>query len=72
MALASTTGVLGTIAAAIPIVGIVAWLLVRARRRRQMDPLLDDPDYELVFPEGPDDQQPRRTTAGRRIARPHK
>lgn len=71
MALAvSSSSVVTALAAAIPLVGVVAWLLVRARRRRRQDPLLDDPDYELVFPEGPDDQPPRRTTAGRRIARP--
>jgi hypothetical protein len=70
MILVSSSGVVTTLAAVIPIGGIVAWLLVRARRRRTVDPLLDDPDYELVFPEGPDDKAPRRTTAGRRIARP--
>lgn len=70
MALVSTSAVVSTLAAVIPVAGIVAWLLVRARRRKQVDLLLDDPDYELVFPEGPDDQAPRRTTAGRRIARP--
>ena len=70
MAFVSTSGVVSTLAAVIPIAGVVAWLIVRARRRKQVDLLLDDPDYELVFPEGPDDETPRRTTAGRRIARP--
>lgn len=71
MALAlSSSSVVTALAAAIPLAGVIAWLVVRARRRRRQEALLDDPGYELVFPKGPDDQPPRRTTAGRRIARP--
>jgi hypothetical protein len=59
------------ILAALPFAGIVALLVVRARRRRKAAAALtDDPDYELVFPEGPRDQPgERRTKVGRSMTR---
>jgi hypothetical protein len=58
------------ILAALPFAGLVALLVVRARRRRRAAALVDDADYELVFPEGPGDQPPvRQTRAGRLIRR---
>jgi hypothetical protein len=50
----------------------IALAFVRRRRRRSaalQAALFDGPDYELVFPEGPQDRGPGRHTAvGRRIA----
>jgi hypothetical protein len=59
------------ILAALPVVGLVALLVVRARRRRKaVAALAEDRDYELVFPEGPEDQPgERRTKAGRLTTR---
>jgi len=51
------------------VAGIVVFLVVRHRRRRAAQRLLDDPDFELVFPEPPDDKPVRGTVAGRRITR---
>ena len=66
--LALLPGVIG-VAAALPVAGIVVFLVVRHRRRRAAQRLLDDPDFELVFPEHPDDKPVRGTVAGRRITR---
>jgi hypothetical protein len=59
------------ILAALPFLGLVALLVVRARRRRKAAAApFADRDYELVFPEGPGDQAgERRTRAGRLITR---
>jgi hypothetical protein len=73
MSLVTTTLSQNAIAvlAALPMFGIVATLLVlRRRRRRRAESLRrDEEDFELVFPEGPDDHPVRRTAMGRRIAR---
>ncbi|MDB4898778.1 MAG: hypothetical protein JWN53_586 [Gemmatimonadetes bacterium] len=57
--------------AAVPFLCVVLLLAVRHRRRRaDRAILLDDRDYELVFPDGPEDRAPaRRTVAGRQITR---
>jgi hypothetical protein len=58
--------------AAVPLLGVVILLAVRQRRRRRADTsiLLDDRDFELVFPDGPGDQAPaRRTVVGRQTTR---
>jgi flagellar biosynthesis/type III secretory pathway M-ring protein FliF/YscJ len=56
--------------AALPLAGIVALLVVRHRRRRRAEALRrEDEDFELVFPDGPDDDPVRQTKVGRRLAR---
>jgi hypothetical protein len=59
------------VVAALPFLGIVALLVVRRLRHRRRAAAIrrDEEDFELVFPEGPDDQPVRKTTVGRRIAR---
>lgn len=65
--LAFLPGVIG-VAAALPVAGIVVFLIVRRRRRRAAQ-RVDDPDFELVFPEHPDDKPVRGTVAGRRATK---
>jgi hypothetical protein len=56
--------------AAIPLGGMVSWLVVRHRKRAaaKAAALKEEADFEPIFPEGPEEQRGRRTTA-RRIAR---
>jgi hypothetical protein len=71
-----TTGI--TIAARIAIAlaatALGAWIIAavarQARRRRAAEMLRrDEADFELRFPEGPDDRPVRKTVVGRRTAR---
>ncbi|MDB4878976.1 MAG: hypothetical protein JWL60_422 [Gemmatimonadetes bacterium] len=59
-------------AAALLLLGVVVALLLRQRRRREAARrlLLEDADFDLVFPAHPDDTPARGTVAGRRVARP--
>jgi hypothetical protein len=45
-------------------------LVRRHRRRRAAEALRrEEENFDLVFPEGPDERRTRRTAVGRRIAR---
>lgn len=57
--------------AAVPLAGIVIFLVRRHRRRaRALGLLGDDADFELRFPDAPADHAARATVRGRRIGRP--
>lgn len=55
----------------VPVAGVLALVAWRRRRRRQeaAQRLRDEEDFELVFPEHPDDKPVRGTVTGRRVRR---